>query len=180
MQNCRLPLESSRCERNDLEKYYCKSCNFETDLVVILKQHLREYLRKDTDCVQDQPKKNTVVKSYICQKCTFETYSVLMWIKHLDGPCFNTKEECEKVSEENWYQSKCFSFKTKDATVLEKHQAAKQSHHHLQWYSCDECEFKTKWKESLKRHKNIHLSADATQWYNCDKCEFQTKTKEKT
>jgi predicted RNA-binding Zn-ribbon protein involved in translation (DUF1610 family) len=83
MQNCRLPLESSRCERNDLEKYYCKDCHFETDLVVILKQHFREYHRKDTDCVQDQPKNDTVVKSYICQKCTFETYSILMWIKHL-------------------------------------------------------------------------------------------------
>ncbi|CAH1368061.1 unnamed protein product, partial [Tenebrio molitor] len=69
----RLPLESSRCERNDLEKYYCKDCNFETDLVVILKQHFREYHRKDTDCVQDQPKKDIIVKSYICQKCSFET-----------------------------------------------------------------------------------------------------------
>ncbi|KAJ3625016.1 hypothetical protein MTP99_018597 [Tenebrio molitor] len=28
----RLPLESCRCERNDLEKYHCKDCNFETDL----------------------------------------------------------------------------------------------------------------------------------------------------
>ncbi|KAJ3619405.1 hypothetical protein MTP99_005090 [Tenebrio molitor] len=33
MQNCRLLLESSRCGRNDLENYYCKGCNFETDLV---------------------------------------------------------------------------------------------------------------------------------------------------
>jgi hypothetical protein len=93
----RLPLESSRCERNDVEKYYCKDCNFETDLVVILKQHRREYHRKGTDCVQDQPKNNTVVKSYICQKCSFETYSVLLWIKHDDGSCFDTEEKCEKV-----------------------------------------------------------------------------------
>ncbi|CAH1380067.1 unnamed protein product, partial [Tenebrio molitor] len=65
----RLPLELPRCERNDLGKYCCKDCNFETDFVVILKQHRRGYHIKGTDCVQDQPKNNTVVKSYICQKC---------------------------------------------------------------------------------------------------------------
>jgi hypothetical protein len=139
MQNCRLPLESSSCERNDLEKYYCKDCHFETDLVVILKQHFREYHRKDTDCVQDQPKNDTVVKSYICQKCPFETYSVLMWIKHLNGSCFNKKEEWENIIEEEWYRCEFCSFKTKEATVLEKHQAAKQLLNHLKWYSCVNC-----------------------------------------
>jgi hypothetical protein len=168
----RLPLESSRCERNYLEKYNCKRCNFETDLVVILKQHFREYHRKDTDCVQDQLKNDTVVKSYICQKCTFETYSILMWIKHLDGSCFNPKEDCENVSEEEWYRCECCSFKTKEATVLEKHQAAKQSLHHFQWYCCDTCEFKTERNYDLKQHKTIHHSVDAIQWYNYDKCEF--------
>jgi hypothetical protein len=153
----RLPLESSSCERNDLEKYYCKGCHFETDLVVILKQHFRQCHRKDTDCWQDQPKNDSVVKSFICQKCSFETYSVLMWIKHLDGSCFNTKEECENVSEEEWYR------------------AVKQSLHHFQWYSCDKCEFKTKWNPSLKQHKKIHLSADAVHWYGCDKCKYKTK-----
>ncbi|KAJ3632418.1 hypothetical protein MTP99_009430 [Tenebrio molitor] len=93
----RLPFESSRCERNNLEKYYCKDCNFETDLVVILKQHLREYHRKETDCVQDQPKNDTVVKSYICQKCSLETYSVLPWMKHLESSCSDTGGECGNV-----------------------------------------------------------------------------------
>ncbi|KAJ3628574.1 hypothetical protein MTP99_015873 [Tenebrio molitor] len=32
----RLPLESSSCGRNDLEKYYCKGCNFETNLLYLL------------------------------------------------------------------------------------------------------------------------------------------------
>jgi hypothetical protein len=120
------PLESSRCESNDLEKYYCKDCNFETNLVVILKQHLTEYHREDSDCVPDQPKNATVVKSYICQKCSFETYSVLLWIKHLDGSCFDTEEECENVhtvscSDEDWYRCECCSFKTKEARVLKNH-----------------------------------------------------------
>jgi hypothetical protein len=93
----RLPLESFRCERNDLEKYYCKGCNFETDLFVILKKHLKEYHGNDADCVQDEPRNDAVVKSYICRKCSFETYSCLLWIKHLESPCFDAEEECEKV-----------------------------------------------------------------------------------
>ncbi|CAH1368116.1 unnamed protein product, partial [Tenebrio molitor] len=121
----RLPLESSRCERNDLEKYYCKDCNLETDLVVILKQHFRECHRKDVKCVQDQPKNDTVVKCYICQKCSFKTYSVLLWIKHLESSCFNAEKECENVhtvscSDEEWHRSECCSFKTKEARVLKK------------------------------------------------------------
>jgi predicted RNA-binding Zn-ribbon protein involved in translation (DUF1610 family) len=110
MKNSRLPLEISSCERNDLEKYYCKDCNFETDLVVILKQHFKEYHRKNTDCAQDQPKNDTLVKSYICQKCSFETYSVLMWIKNLDGSCFNPEEERENGIEAEWSPCESASF----------------------------------------------------------------------
>jgi hypothetical protein len=89
-----LPLKSLSSERNDLEKFYCKDCNFETDLGVILKQHLRKYHRKDTDCVQDQLRNDTVVKSYICQKCSFETYSVLLWTKHLGSLCVSLDNFC--------------------------------------------------------------------------------------
>jgi hypothetical protein len=87
---------------------------------------------------------DAVVKSYICQWCSFETYSVLMWIKHFDGSCFMTKEEYGNVSEEEWYRCECCSFKTKEATVFEKHHTTKQLLHYLQWYNCDKCEFKTK------------------------------------
>ncbi|KAJ3628632.1 hypothetical protein MTP99_015928 [Tenebrio molitor] len=147
----RLPLESSSCERNDLEKYYCKGCHFETDLVVILKQHFRQCHRKDTDCWQDQPKNDSVVKSFICQKCSFETYSVLMWIKHLDGSCFNTKEECENVSEEECCD-KC-EYKTKRNDHLKQHKKKHLSADAVQWFSCDKCEFKGKTNDYLKQHK---------------------------
>jgi hypothetical protein len=121
----RLPLESSSYERNDLEKYYCKECNFETYLVVILKQHRREYHRNNADCVEDQPKNDAIVKSYICQKCSFETYSVLLWIKHLESSCFNREEECENVrtvscSDEEWYRCECCSFENKRGKSFEK------------------------------------------------------------
>jgi hypothetical protein len=162
-----LPLESSRCETNDLEKYYCKDCHFETDLVVILKQHPKEYHRKDTGCVQDQPKSDTVVKSYICQKCSFETYSVLLWIKHLESSCFDIEDvihNCDKCE-----------FKKRRNGCLKQHKKQHLTAVAVQCYSCDKCKYKTKYNGHLKQHKAIHLSADAIQWYNCDKCEFKTK-----
>jgi hypothetical protein len=51
------PLKSFNCETNDLEKYYCKDCDFETDLVIIFNQHVGEYHNKKIDSLQDLPKK---------------------------------------------------------------------------------------------------------------------------
>jgi hypothetical protein len=159
----RLPLESSSYERNDLEKYYCKECNFETYLVVILKQHRREYHRNNADCVEDQPKNDAIVKSYICQKCSFETYSVLLWIKHLESSCFNREEECENVrtvscSDEEWYRCECCSFKTKEARVLKKHQSASHPSHRKEKFPCFHCNYKGKTKNHLKEDVNYRLS----------------------
>jgi hypothetical protein len=148
-----LLLESSSCERNDLENHYCKNCNFESDLV-ILKQHLREYHRKDTDCVQDQPKSDSVVKSYICPNCSFETYSVLLWIKHFDGSCFDTEEECEKVdtascSDEKLYRREYCYKRRKGATVLKKQHNARHPSHRKGKFRCFHC----KYKGITKTHK---------------------------
>jgi hypothetical protein len=173
-----LPLESSRCERNDLEKYFCKDCNFETDLLVILKQHFREYHRKDTDCMQDQPKNDAVVESYICQTCSFATYSVLLWMKHLESSCFNTEEECENVravscSDEQWYRCECCSFKTKEATVLERHQTVNHSLHQKEIFRCFHCKYKGKNKNYLKKHINYkHATLKAEHRFHCNECQF--------
>jgi hypothetical protein len=183
----RVPLEPSRCERNDSEKYYCKDCNFETDLVVILKQHIREYHRKDTECVQDQQKNGTVVKNYICQKCSFKTYPVLrlwvlLWIKRLESSCFDTEEECENVrtvscSDEEWYRCECCSFKTKEATVLGRHQTAKQSLHQKERFCCFHCKYKGKTKNHLREHvNNQHATLEAVNWFHCNECQFTSKS----
>jgi hypothetical protein len=73
------------CETNSLENYNCKDCDFESDLVIILNQHVREHHRKRID----EPKNDVEVKSYICRECSFETYSALVWIKHLNTLCFH-------------------------------------------------------------------------------------------
>jgi hypothetical protein len=158
----RLPLESCRCERNDLEKYYCKGCNFETDLFVILKKHLKEYHGNDADCVQDEPRNDAVVKSYICRKCSFETYSCLLWIKHLESPCFDAEEECEK---------------TKEATVLERHHTAKQSIRQKERFRCLHCKYKGRTKDLLRYHVNYkHATLEAVHWFHCNECQFTSKS----
>jgi hypothetical protein len=175
-----LPPKSFSCETNDLAKYYCKECDFETDLVIIFNQHVGEYHRKKIDSLQDLPKKDTVVKCYVCQKCSFETYSVLVWIKHLDTLCVNIKEVSKKIgsvscSDEKWYQCKCCSFKTTQAAGLKKHQRAKYLDANR--FQCEECDFETKYKQVLMRHKKKgHLPKDV-QWFKCDKCNFMAKDK---
>jgi hypothetical protein len=177
-----LPLKSSSCERNDLENHYCKNCNFESDLVVILKQHLREYHRKDTDCVQDQPKSDSEVKSYICPKCSFETYSVLLWIKHFDGSCFDTEEDCEKVdtascSDEKSYRREYCYKRRKGATVLKKHQNARHPSHRKEKFRCFHCNYKGKTKNHLREHLNYsHAPPEAVHWFHCNECQLKSKS----
>jgi hypothetical protein len=126
-----LPLKPFSCDTNDLEKYCCKECDFETDFMIIFNQHIREYHMKNIDFVQNQPKRDTVIKSYMCQKCSFETYSALLWIKHLDNSCFNTKKDFEKVrlvscNDEKSYPCEYCIFETKSLTNLQRHQT---THH---------------------------------------------------
>jgi hypothetical protein len=77
------------CETNSLKKYNCKDCDFESDLVIVFKQHIRQHHRKRID----EPKTDVEVKSYICRECSFETYSALVWIKHLDTLCIKTVQD---------------------------------------------------------------------------------------
>ncbi|KAJ3634312.1 hypothetical protein MTP99_011197 [Tenebrio molitor] len=60
----RLLLKSSRCERNDLEKYYCKHCNFETDLVTKRKDHLQRHEKSHLSADASQ--------WYSCDKCEYK------------------------------------------------------------------------------------------------------------
>jgi hypothetical protein len=181
----RLPVESFSCETNDLEKYYCKECQFETDLMVIFNQHIREHRRRNIDRVQDQPKSNVEIKSYICQKCSLETYSILLWIKHLDSSCFVNK--VSNVS--RLYKRKLFddiicfkcdhcSFKTEVLQYLDKHVERLHTHLMVRWFQCEACDFKTKYRGSLKIHVNTrHKSDEEANWFYCFNCEYKTRRK---
>jgi hypothetical protein len=177
----RLPLDSISCETIDLEKYYCKDCNFKTDLMVIFNQHIREHHRKDTDFVQDQTKNDTVIKNYICQQCSFETYSALQWIKHLDTPCLNIKEDFETVrivscGDEKWYRCEHCSFETKKATLLKGHQSAEHPPAEGERLCCFHCKYKAKTKKNLQQHINYkHSTVKAIRWFQCNESQFTSK-----
>ncbi|KAJ3632462.1 hypothetical protein MTP99_009472 [Tenebrio molitor] len=86
----RLPLESSRCERNDLEKY-CKDCNFETDLV---KKNVRTYIQclvvksgTDPSVVPLRQKRQGVLKKHQTAKHPLTGIAVSAIIRN-----FNTQQ----------------------------------------------------------------------------------------
>ncbi|CAH1376124.1 unnamed protein product [Tenebrio molitor] len=166
-----LPLEVLNCETSDLDQYCCKNCDFQTNLKIIYNQHIREYHENNIDCLQDQTKKD-IAKSYICQECSFETYSVLLWLKHLDSLCFNAREDFEKIcivsyGDGRWYQCINCAFKSKNLTILKKHQTAKHLLNKKEWFCCSYCKYKAKTKNDLKEHINCEH----------DKCNFTTKRK---
>jgi KRAB domain-containing zinc finger protein len=196
------PFELLNCETSDLDKYCCKNCDFQTDLKIIYYQHIRECHGNNIDYLQDQSKKDIVLKSYICQKCSFETYSVLLWLKHLDSLCFNAKEDFEKVQtvscDEKWYQCVYCSFETKQPTVLKKHKSAEHIPDEGEWF-CSHCKYQAKPKNHLKQHINCehdrcdfktrrklkikqnallkHPSDKEVLWHQCEQCSYKTKWK---
>jgi hypothetical protein len=176
------PLELSNCKTNALEKYYCKNCKFQSDLVVIFNQHIKEYHGKNVDFVRDRLKEGIVVKSYICQKCAFETYSVLLWLKHLNSTCFNTKKDFEKVQiisygDGNWYQCEYCPFGTKELPVLNTHKSAEHLPDEGEWFCCSHCKYKAKTKNHLKQHTNYeHAALEAVHLFHCNKCQYKSKS----
>jgi hypothetical protein len=133
--------ESSTCETTTLEKYYCKSCNFETDLIIIFNQHAGEFHGKECEYLHGPWRKDhCAVKSYICKICTFETHSILFWMKHLESSCFNKSDRFEDLK---------LSF----VTLTDN-----------QWYPCDSCQYRTWRKGNLKRHLLFkHTTSEAVQ-----------------
>ncbi|KAJ3622126.1 hypothetical protein MTP99_002652 [Tenebrio molitor] len=157
-----LPLESSRCERNDLEKYFCKDCNFETDL---LKKNVRTYVQclvvmnsgTDASVVPLRQRRQQFWKD---TRPNMKQHNAI-------------RHSADAIQ---WYNCDKCEFKTKWNENLTRHKAIHVSADAIQWYNCDKCEFKTKYKGNIKQHNAIHHSADAI--HCCDKCEFKTKWKE--
>jgi hypothetical protein len=171
------------CETSSLEKYICKECNFETDLIIIFNEHIQEHHRKRID----EPKNDLAVKSYICRECSFETYSTLVWIKHSNSLCLKTKEEFEKVTfgkeakfhlfteDIQWF--KC-NYKTNRRYILKRHDRMKHTlNEETSWFRCEQCAYKTKLKCALRRHMTIHKSDEETKWFDCFNCEYRTRRK---
>ena len=48
----RFPVEKLSCENTELEMYYCKDCDFKTELTILFKQHINKNHRKSNDNFQ--------------------------------------------------------------------------------------------------------------------------------
>ncbi|KAJ3628565.1 hypothetical protein MTP99_015864 [Tenebrio molitor] len=98
----RLPLESFRCERNDLEKYYCKGCNFETDLLGAIKKHNTIHLSEDA------------IQWYNCDKCEFKT-------KYNENIKRHEKRIHLSADAVQWFSCDKCEFKAKTKEYLKRH-----------------------------------------------------------
>jgi hypothetical protein len=176
---------------NSLEKYNCKDCDFESDLVIILNQHIREHHRKRIA----EPKNDVEVKSYICRECSFETYSALVWIKHLDTLCIKTKEDFETVmfgndaklhlSREDVQRFRCdkCNYKTNreynfKRHIITRHKSDEEEIQSGSGLRCDKCDFTAKHRYKMKHHKLMkHTSDEEALWLQCEQCSYKTKLK---
>ena len=148
------PLISFTCE-NPLDSYHCKDCDFQTELTLLFKQHI-----KDRHGIKQENDDDLIVQhniqKYVCGKCGFETHFSLKWLRHM--------KECKRCS-----------YKTTEKSDWKQHiQRHQGDEKDIKWYKCENCEYKNKYRTSLYRHvKKRHLD----KWHNCTLCPYRTVDK---
>ncbi|XP_063927294.1 putative zinc finger protein 66 [Zophobas morio] len=189
----RSTLEKFTCSNPKIESYYCKDCDFQTELTILFKQHINKYhgLKRG-----DLSSEDFSIQNYVCEKCHFQTNFLFKWLQH-SSTCVETKVNLQNLSKRyacsdcpfrSHYSSclrehsrlfhlgdehkceKCI-FKTGSKSVLKKH----VHNNDVEWCKCDECSFKTKCKRYLTFH-GIYRHLNLIQ-YKCEQCPFKTKRK---
>ncbi|XP_063930339.1 zinc finger X-chromosomal protein-like [Zophobas morio] len=190
MRRHRSALEEFTCDNAKIEAYYCKDCDFKTELTILFKQHICKHhaLKRETE--KDVSRENFRIQNYVCEKCDFETNLSLKWFQRT-LTCTRNKENLQNVnfSKENittnsdfnqtdeihWHCCAECPHKSKFKTYLIRHI---QDCHLPKRYECDKCPFKSRRKVNLKRHlNNLHLNDKDVIWYKCNECSFKTKNK---
>ncbi|XP_063929914.1 RE1-silencing transcription factor-like [Zophobas morio] len=191
MRRHRSCLEKFSCENTKIEVYYCKDCDFKTELTILFKQHINEDHGLKRKFRKDLSSEDFCIRSYLCEKCNFETNFSLKWFDHT-SVCTGTKENLQNVSfvKENviysfdseqtdktrWYYCTECSYKSKVKRNFKRHII--RNHNSNKRYACDKCPYKTKDKSNLKRHINLrHVDEQKGEWHNCQNCPFKTKLK---
>ncbi|XP_063930348.1 zinc finger Y-chromosomal protein 2-like [Zophobas morio] len=196
----RSSLEEFTCDNAKIEAYYCKDCDYKTELTLLFKQHIYKHhgLKRESEKVFSS--EDFRIQTYVCQQCDFETNLSLNWLQHT-FTCTRNKENLQNVNfakekitnnsdfkqsdEMPWcYCTEC-SYKTKLQKYLKRHIKNTHSNKRLhideddiEWHKCQKCPFKTKAKANLKKHiKNLHLKDEDVKWYKCNVCSFKTKHK---
>ena len=118
------PLEKLNCEHASIEVYYCKDCDFKTELTTLFKRHINERHGLKTEFREDLSSQDFQINNYVCEKCDFETNFLLKWLQHL-STCTKKRKRANSY------------FKQTDEIC---------------WYYCAECFYKTKFKNNLRRH----------------------------
>ena len=69
----RFPLEKFTCDNAKIEAYYCKDCDFKTELTVLFKEHINKYHGLKRESRDDLLSEDFHIQTYVCEKCDFET-----------------------------------------------------------------------------------------------------------
>ncbi|KAJ3640396.1 hypothetical protein Zmor_003697 [Zophobas morio] len=181
--------EKYTCENAKIEEYYCKDCDFRTELTILFRQHINKYHSFKIESGDDLSLQDFSVQKYVCKKCDLETNLSLKWLQHT-SECMEKKENQTSVSfvKENtnifhfkkgdgkrWYYCTKCSYKVRNKAKLKYHMA---KHDVNKQYSCDKCPFKTGYKATLRDHiKRNHLDERDVEWHKCEKCRFKTLRK---
>ncbi|XP_063917145.1 RE1-silencing transcription factor-like [Zophobas morio] len=192
------PLPSFNCENAELETYDCEDCNFQTELTVFYKKHIKE---RHTPKREDSPSEEFTIHEYNCEECDFETHCCINWLRHT---CFRNTENLQlRCAAKSNHQETPVAHNVgntikhvKKRITVYKYQCnqcpyiAKQSSHlkqhinanhlpekEIKWYQCQKCPYKAKQDSHLKNHINVHHSdGNDIKWYHCDQCTFKTKS----
>jgi hypothetical protein len=135
--------------------YVCSLCNFQTQEETVLKDHQsEEHQSSGTPCESDQV--------YICPCCAFKTSSLETYNIHLVAHPLKEKVTIEqklhkkepKLPLNYQYICETCGFQAVNAKQLEYHVLAHQSETS---YDCDQCKFKTINRQSYRKHvKLVH------------------------
>ena len=92
-------LSHFNCQSVNIETYWCKDCNFQSELTFIFKQHIIQRHNKN----EDSPIKNFVVHHQICDECDFGTHFSMKWLQHRLF-CFGNNKHLKKLDDVKWFQ----------------------------------------------------------------------------
>ncbi|XP_063927065.1 zinc finger protein 142-like isoform X2 [Zophobas morio] len=174
----RSPLAKLTCGKAKIELFYCKDCDFKTELTILFKQHINKNHGVKVESRDDLSSQDFVIQNYVCKKCSFETNLSLKWLQHT-SECTGKKENLQSVSYLQdgicWHCCTDCNFKAKVQSHVRDH--IKRCH----WskaYACEKCPFKSRYKTSLRKHVNgVHLDEQDGVWYRCIECPFKTRYK---
>ncbi|XP_063929927.1 zinc finger protein 626-like [Zophobas morio] len=172
----RSSLEEFTCGNAELEVFYCKDCDFKTELTILFKQHIEKFHGIKREPGEDLPSENFRLQKYVCEKCDFETNLLLKWIQHTSA-CTGKKENLPSVSLSKARVTVYRPYVTRSKTPLgininPIHLNVENS----ELYKCEKCTFKTRVKYGLQIHKNfVHLNEENVKWYECGDCPYKSK-----